>query len=305
MLHMGSFTRIVSVGIVPAIVFAIASATSPATAASYSETESLFRSGKIEQAEKVAAAEVERGVWNRRWSELLIRCQLATGKYEAAEETYEAAVRRYPTSLPLRVLGIEVANFNADPDQAAKERAVIERYLNAGQLRYATTDTLVAAGRHFYKNGIDARIILKSFFDRVLESDPENLEALVATAELAISKGDFKVAADTVRTAKRRNLEDARLDYWLARALAPTDRAAAQEALAKSLQANPSFAPALIFKAENEIDSEAYQAAAQTIDRVLEINPEHPLAFALKAVLAHLKGDFEQEEELRQRALKH
>ncbi|MEL6111140.1 MAG: hypothetical protein AAFU85_34465, partial [Planctomycetota bacterium] len=170
-----------------------------AWAATYSECEALFRSGMIDEAEEIAAAEVERGVWNRRWSELLIRCQLCTGKYQAALKTYDAALERYPTSLPLRVLGIEIARYNSLEDRVASEKATIQRYLDTGQLRYATADTLIAAGRYFSQNGIDARIILKSFYDRVLESEPDNLEALVATAELAVDKGDFKVVAETVQ----------------------------------------------------------------------------------------------------------
>lgn len=279
--------------------------TSNCRAANYSEAELLFRTGKINEAESVAKAEVERGIWNRRWSELLIRCQMATGQYPSALETYDAAIKRYPTSLPLRVQGIEVARFNDLPDRVASEKAMIDRYLQTGQLRYATSDTLIAAGKFFARNGIDARIILKSFFDRVLEVDPDNLEALVATSELAISKGDYKVAADTVALAHQRQLQDARLDHLLAVALQRTDPSAAQVSLAKSLESNPNYAPALIFKTENEIDREQYSQAEQTIGLLLKSNPKSPNAFALKAVLAHLAGDYDGEKEHRRKALEH
>ncbi|WP_235908380.1 peptidase MA family metallohydrolase [Roseiconus nitratireducens] len=274
-------------------------------AANFSEAESLYRRGSLEEAKKIAAEEVERGIWNRRWSELLIQCQLDTGDYSEALATYEAAIDRYPTSLPLRVLGIRVARYNDLPDRVALEKARIERDLQTGRLRYATADTLVAAGRFFSKNGIDARIILKSFYDRVLENDPLNLEALIATAELAVEKGDYKVAADSVQRAKQRGLEDARLDYLLAVALQPTDAEAASQALSAALQANPVYVPSLVLQAENEIDRELYEQAAQTIDKILAINPKDESAFALQAVLAHLKGDYAKENELRRRALEH
>lgn len=274
-------------------------------AANYSEADALFRAGKIAEAEEIAKAEVERGIWNRRWSELLIQCQLATGQYGAALETYDAAIKRYPTSLPLRVLGIEVANYNDEPDRAAAEKAMIERYLQTGQLRYATADTLIAAGRFFSENGIDARIILKSFYDRVLETDAVNLEALIATAELAVSKGDFAVAAETVAKAQQRELQDARLSYLLAVALQSSDPAQAQIALEASLLQNPAYEPALVLKAEKQIDRELYNEAESTIDELLKINPKSPSAFALKAVIAHLDGDYEQEKEYRKQALTH
>ncbi|MCO8125355.1 tetratricopeptide repeat protein [Stieleria sp. TO1_6] len=274
-------------------------------AANFVEAEQMFRSGKIDAAEAIASAEVERGIWNRRWSELLIQCQLATGQYESALETYDAALKRYPTSLPLRVLGVEVTQYNGLPDRTASEKAMIDRYLQTGQLRFATVDTLIAAGRFFSQHGIDARVILKSFYDRVLESDPRNLEAMIATAELAVSKGDFKVAAETVRTAKQRELEDARLDYLLALSLQGTNPPAANESLNRALTLNPTYTPALILKAEKRIDREDYAGAEQTIQVILKTNPQHPLAFALQAVMAHLAGDFEREKELRAKALQH
>ncbi|QEF99215.1 tetratricopeptide repeat protein [Stieleria maiorica] len=274
-----------------------------ALAANYSDAETLFLAGKIDQAKEIAEAEVERGIWNRRWSELLIRCQLATGQYEGALETYDAAIRRYPTSLPLRTLGIEVAHFNDLPDRAASEKAMIERYLQSGQLRYATSDTLIAAGRFFSESGIDARIILKNFYDRVLETDATNLEALIATAELAVSKGDFAVAAETVAKAQQRELQDARLDYLLAVALRSSDPPQSRLALARSLQENPVYEPALILKAEQEIDREQYDQAEATIDEILKTNPNSPSAFALKAVLAHLAGDYQKEKRHREKAL--
>lgn len=274
-------------------------------AANFSEVEQLFHRGQIEQAEQAAKEEVEKGIWNRRWSELLIECQLATGKYEQALSTYDAAIKRYPTSLPLRVLGISVANYNQLPDRAASEKAMIERYLQTGQLRYATSDTLIAAGKFFAKNGIDARIVLKSFFDRVLENDPLNLDALIATAELAISKGDFKVAADTIHTAQSRELQDPRLDYLLAVAMQSSDPEVANNALRKCLSDNPRYEPALVLKAEHEIDREAYEAAEQTIETILKTNPESPPALALHAVLAHLAGDYEAEKTWRDAALAH
>ena len=272
-------------------------------AANFSETEALFRAGELAKAEEVAAAEVERGVWNRRWSELLIRCQLATGKYEAALKTYDEALNRYPTSLPLRVLGIDVARYNGLDDRVASEKATIQRFLDTGQLRYATPDTLIAAGRYFSKNGIDARIILKSFYDRVLESEPDNLEALVATAELAVDKGDFKVVAETVQKAQRVEVNDARLDHLMAIALSPTDPSGANDSLERSLSLNGKYTPALVLKAEKQIDREDYEGAEATIAQILEFHPKEPSAFALRSVLAHLDGDFELSRKMRDEAL--
>ena len=272
-------------------------------AADVSDAQHQFDTGKFDQAEALAAAEVERGIWNRRWPELLIRCQLVTGKYADALKTYTDAIKRYPTSLPLRVLGIEVAHYNQLPDQAAGEMAFIDRYLQSGQLRFATSDTLVATGRFFARNGIDARIVLKSFFDRVLENEPDHLEAFIATAELAVDKGDFKVAAETIRQAQAKKLTDARLKHLLALALANSDPPGSKLALEESLLINPNYLPALQRKAEQAIDRELYDQATEIITAMFAINPHCEQAFALQAVLAHLEGRFDAEIEQRNKAL--
>ncbi|OYP34464.1 hypothetical protein CGZ80_15005 [Rhodopirellula sp. MGV] len=147
--------------------------------------------------------------------------------------------------------------------------------------------------------------MLKSFYDRVLESDHDNLDAHIATAELAIDKGDFKVAADSVMKAKRLEISDARLEYLLALALAPTDSTASALALAQALELNPSYAPALTLKAEKEIDRELYDDARKTIDALFRLNRHDENAFALSAVIAHVDGDYEKEQKLRDKALAH
>ena len=64
----------------------------------------------------------------------------------------------------------------------------------------------------------DARKILETFYDRVRDADPEHVEAYIATAELALEKGDYKVAAETLAAAQRFEEADPRIPYLLARA---------------------------------------------------------------------------------------
>ena len=77
-------------------------------AADVSSTEDLFRKGDYSACLTIARAEVERGVWNERWPRLLIRCQLTLGHYADARVTYENALKRYSSSIPLRLLGERV-----------------------------------------------------------------------------------------------------------------------------------------------------------------------------------------------------
>ncbi|QDT12232.1 tetratricopeptide repeat protein [Planctomycetes bacterium K23_9] len=274
-----------------------------ASAAEYTSTRSLFLAGKYEDAEKLAGEEVERGIWNERWPRLLIRCQLEQGKYAEALATYDAAIKRYPTSLTLRMLGLDVIRRNNLIDRSREEYAKILQLLQGSAARFASRDNLIAAGRYFETKGEDARQILRLFYDRVRDADPNFLEAYIATAELALTKGDFKVAAETLQAAERIDASDPRTAYLLARAFESSDSQRSKESLQRALKLNPNHSLSLLMLAENMIDAEAYDDADAMIDSMLKINPKSSQAIALQAVLAHLRGDYEAEKQFRDKAL--
>ena len=62
---------------------------------------------------------------------------------------------------------------------------------------------------------------------------------------------------------------------------------------------NPQHAPSLIYQADAAIDRELYPEAEELLRRVLANNVHQQQAWALMAVLAHLKGQFEREALLR------
>ena len=57
---------------------------SASSAADLEAARQQFLSGQYAEAAEVAATEVERGIWNERWPQLLIDCYLTTGKYNEA-----------------------------------------------------------------------------------------------------------------------------------------------------------------------------------------------------------------------------
>jgi len=271
-------------------------------AADLDTAELLFRSGDLDDATRIAQEEVDNGIWNERWSRLLIRCQLAQGQYQDAVATYEAAIKRYSSSLVLRRLGIEAYRYTGRQDQAKQANAQFLDVLRRSS-RYASRDNVLAAGRYFADRGEDARQILQQFYDRVKEADPDHLETYIATAELAISKGDFKVAGDTLRQAVAIDPTDPRVFYLQARAFAPSDSRVATEAINMALTLNPNHVDSLLLQAENAIDGEQMEIAEELISRVLEVNLYEPRAWALHAVIAHVAGRFDVENLMRSFAL--
>ena len=274
---------------------------SPSPAATFDEANEKYLAGHYAEAAELAAEQTN--VWNERWPRLLIKCQMALGRYPDAQQTYLAAIKRYPTSLTLRLQGREVLRANGLQEQAEEADQQILLLLRSSNIRFAGRDSLIAAGRYLAERGEDAKQILNTFYDRVTAMDPNYIEAYVATAELALGKGDYKVAAETLQRAQRTGTNDPRIAYLLARAWESSDAEKATEALRLALAQNPYHVPSLLYQAEEWIDRERYDTAEHLIDRALCVNPKHQEAWALLAVIAHLRGKFELEKLMREAAL--
>ncbi len=156
---------------------------------------------------------------------------------------------------------------------AAGELGAIDRLIQGGARRYATAEGFVTIGRFFLLRGTDARKVLDQFYDVVTKQQPDFVDAYYATAELALEKEDYALAAETLRKAPKAAGEDPRFHYLLARALAAEDRAGSGKALAEALKINPRHVDSLLLKADQLIDGERYQEAEQVLKQVLDVNP--------------------------------
>ncbi len=285
------------------VILCAVSLASPTVANDLQTAENQFREGNYSAVETLAAAQVESGIWNERWPRLLIQARLEQGKYADALQDYEAAIKRYPTNMTLRMLGMKAMRFNDQSERAEQESKRFFQLLQSSPLRYASRDNLIATGRYFVSEGEDARQILEMFYDRVRDANPDFLEAYLATAELALEKGDYKVAAETLEAAERIDDSDPQTAYLMARAFETSNAQITNEAMLRALKRNPNHIPTLLMQAESAIDRELYEAAESKLTAVLKINPSEPDAWALRAVMAHLDGDRDREQEMRSKAL--
>ncbi len=272
-------------------------------AADFASAEKLFLVGDYSQAERIASQEVENGVWNEQWSKLLIRCQLTRGAYPESLATYEKAIARYSSSLSLRLLGRDVLRMNGLSDRANEEAASIMQTLQRSPTRYLSRENMVAAGRYFADQGEDARQVLELFYDRVRKVDPNFVDAYIATAELALSKGDFRVAAETLATATKLAPDNPDIAYLAYQAWQQSDAKRAAVELERAIELNPHHVPSLLFQVDRLIDREQYDEAREKISQVLGVNVHQWEAWCYLAVLAHLDGKFEFEKLMRAAAL--
>ncbi|MGP0067309.1 MAG: peptidase MA family metallohydrolase [Isosphaeraceae bacterium] len=274
-----------------------------AIAADPEDAEGLFRSGKYDECAKAAEREIAEGGWDERPRFFKISAEMARGKYAEALISVGPAIRRFQSSIPLRLLARDVYRFNGRKDEEAQLLEELDRVVMGSPQRFATPEGRVALGRYFLLKNADSKKVLDLFYDVAIREQPTLVDAYLATAELALAKQDLALAAETLRKAPKTAAADPRFHYLLARAYSAEDRAGAAKEVAEALKLNPNHADSLLLQADQLVDSEKYEETAKLLKRVLDINPHEPRAWAYQAVLAHLRSDRDGEASARQSAL--
>jgi tetratricopeptide (TPR) repeat protein len=273
-------------------------------AADFDEAKNAYYSGEYTKCAELTQEQVDKGIWNDFWARQLIQCHLTTGKYEAAVEVFESVAEKFGRrSIPLRLLAAEAYRFSGQAAVGQRLRDEIPDLVSNAPWRYSDRANLLAVGRYFLSEGEDARYILESCYDQILKSDPEFAEAHIAIAELALDKSDYQEAVKSLEIALRSLPNDPYISYLLAKAWAPSDGDKATAYLKAALDLNPKHPMSLLLSAEEMIDGERYEEAKGVIAAVLKVNPKLPEAWAMKAAIAHLEGEYAKEGEFRTEAL--
>ncbi len=283
-------------------IFLAMTSLSSARAADLAEARALFWAGRYDECAAMAAREIA-GDEGEPWSLLRIDAELERGKFKEANETLNEALGRFSRSIQLRLAARRVHLLSGRDQEASADLETIEELIVRANGRYSTPEDRLALGRYFLIRGADARTVLERFHDPVVKEHPDLVEGYYATAELALEKDDFALAAATLRKAPKAAAQDPRYHALLAQALDHDDPAGMAKALATALKINPRHVPSLLLEADRHTDSERYPEAAEALKRALEVNPREPRALARQAVLAFLKGDMDGAGVLHERAL--
>ncbi len=274
-------------------------------AAEVDQTRKLLLKGDYAECIKVAGEAIQQRVFGEEWYLFKSEAEMQTGQYAAAFDTISGGLTRYAWSIRLRQAGIEPACLSDHVSQGKVWQAEINDIVSRAAWRYdGDAESLVALGKVAVALGADARQVLETFYDRALKVSPSNRGAILASGELALAKKDFAVAAETFEEGLKTHPNDAEMHFGLARGLEAVQPPIAAHHLAEALRFNPHLTSALLYKAEQAIDSEQYADASKLLDQVLEINESHPLAWSLHAVMAHLDNQPDSEREFYQSALK-
>jgi len=279
-----------------------------ATAGTASETAAVwerFRTGQYETCLATAQKAIKDGAYSTQWRLLEIESLLALGRYPEAVQRADAALRDSRTDIRLLRLAQTAYEQNGQAKQAAEMLAMIYRIASYRRSEYLSGPEVVALGQSLLLLGVEPRVVLENFYNAALRNDPNCREAYLAIGALAQAKQDYQLAAERYRDALQRFGDDPDVHFGLAQAFYHSDRPAMVAALDAALQVNARHVPALILRAEHQIDAEDRAAAAKSLDRALAINPWYPDAWAYRAVLAHLANDVNAVGGHRAKALKY
>lgn len=264
----------------------------------------VWLAGQYGEAIRLAEQAIEANEYPEEWRKLLVQSLLDTGQYVKAQETAVNAISRYPTSIQMRMVAYDAFLANGNRERAREMLREIN-YL-AGSRTWAYTDppNLVALGRAAVLMGAEPKLVLDNFYERARNRSPELRDPHLALTELALRKGDFDLASKAAMEGLKKLPEDPDLHHALARAWAPSDRGRMGKALNEALRHNTNHVPSLLLVAEHQIDTENYEAATETLDHALRVNPWNPGTWGYRAVIAHLRNDTKAETEAREAALK-
>lgn len=273
-------------------------------AADLKQAETLYRSGKYSESIDAAEKAMAGGEISEAWPVLKLRGELTLGRYADARKTLEAALGRFPYSVQLRWFGRDVYRFNGLPDRAQRMVDEMGEHVRQAPWRYRDAANEVVVGRFLLSQGVDPKQVLDALFNEAKKQQPTFAEPWLASGELALDKNDYALAAEMFERAAKLAADDPDAQLGLARAFAASDSKRAQEAIEAALDVNPLHIESLLFLVDDHIDSERYDEARELLDRVRQINPEHPRHGAYRAVLAHLNNDADQEKQCREAALR-
>jgi predicted Zn-dependent protease len=269
---------------------------SPAHAAELADAQELLRSGRYDECIDLATEALGNRIGSEDWRLLKIRAEMAQGQYAAALATTEQAIEDFPRSIRLRLEAHEVYLHNRRAALAGVQWDTIQQLVRRDPRRYTTPADRLVLGEYFLRLGADPKQVLELFYDPIVDQLPEFAEAHFASARLALDKHDPGLAAEVLATAPESAHDDPEYHYLLARAFASDDPTHAAAALEQALAVNPRHSDSLLLMAEMQIDREQYDPAQQTLARVRETHATHPIAWALTAVLGHLRaGSLERE----------
>ena len=265
----------------------------------------LYRQGEYGRVAKICEIFIERGQPSPEWWIFRLEAYDALGRVPDLVKAAVEAAAKHPEELPLLITCHDMLAAWGKKEEAEKILQQINAVAKAKPASKRTARDTVALGRAALAAGADPQKVIQQFLEPAKKKDPNLKDAYMALGELALGKSDFSRAANEFREGLKKHDADPDLTYGLARAFQTGDRKKSVELVEALLEINAAHPGAHILLAEHHINAEEFDEARIDLDSALEVNPQHPEAWALRAVLATLQDNSEaQAKEARTQGLK-
>lgn len=274
-----------------------------ACAAELAECREMLIHGDYETCIHATHEAISKNRYGESWPLIKAQAEAAIGQFDTALLTIANGLKRYSWSIRLRWTARHAALRSGREELADALLTEIRTLSKQFSWRYTDSEEIVILGLIDQIDGRDAREILDERFEKARLRSRTSREPWLAIGDLALHKNDDALAADTFRDALELFPDDPDFTSGLARALASSNRQVAVAGIDAALKLNPNHIPSLLFQVEALIDAEQYEAATGRIDRIHQIDPLEPEAWAFKAVIAHLTSDLRGEVAYRDKAL--
>ena len=269
----------------------------------FEAVEALYHRGQYDKVLEEAAFGRTNQPWNEQWWQIEAQTLLTTGRYYEAYELLSEAVSARYSSIRLRLMIREAALYTNDLDTADTVLSEIDNIIRRGGRFSYDPESLVAIGDAAILMGIEPRIVLENFYKRAQDDSDPVAGAFLASGRLALQKADFSLASKTFQNGLKHFPENPDLWYGLASSFIEGDRSKLLEYAEGALALNENHTDTRILLAQHLVDAESYDDALEQLEAALEVNPLHPEALALKAVVSYLRNDSETGDLLREQAL--
>lgn len=260
-------------------------------AASLNHCREQLRTGRYEECIASAAEAIERRAYGEDWPILKIRAERALGQLDQATATAAAGLDRYPWSIRLCYEAVLVHRELGHYEAAEKQLAEISQLAGARPWRYSDADDLVALGNAALAGGADPKTVLQQFFDRARTTFTRRPDGVLASATLALSKGDNQLAAELLEPAVEQFAQHPEILLAHALAIRGVNPQRAEASRQAALTINPRFAEALLLAVRQQIDREQFDDAVETVQKIRKTNPYHAEACALLSAIHHLRNE--------------
>jgi Tfp pilus assembly protein PilF len=235
--------------------------------------------------------------------ETCLRGMLSCGQYEAAAAIATNAARLFPSDAAAHFARYEALHA-VGAGLAATDALMIAARTQPGNYdpQNETAAGAAARARALQLLGGDPKLTLDRILTPATKAAPNAREPYLALGQVALDKNDYLLASETYREGNNHLPGDADILLGLARAL--DDPKLSPKYFDAALKANPRHIPSLLFKAGGFIDAGDFGEAEKTLAEIEKINPSQPDAWALRALLARLRGDPDGAAAARNKALR-